>query len=329
MLTLSSVSEAVEDSWTPGRARAVDQLAGDRGIITGVAVDHRDSLSVAMRAKGLPDLDPEGISQLKLRIASVLAPGASVILLDAEYAAAQAVAAGLIPSGTGLAIPLEAQGYGDDREVRVTTFLPRWSPLRARMLGAAGCKLLLPYRADLPSQRNRQDAVARHAVHSCRAAGVALILEPIVYLRARETLDAEQYATLVIEGARRLSRLGPDILKLQYPGSEDACRRLDEACGSAVPWVLLGGGSDPLALERQIEVACRAGASGFIVGRTLFDGALTEREEAGIVALREGSVPMLERFRAAAEALGKPWRERVGEIEMPSLGWWRMEPRCP
>ena len=77
-----------------------------------------------------------------------------------------------------------------------------------------------------------------------------------------------------MEGAARLAKLQPDILKLQYPGSAEACRALDAACGQAIPWVLLGGGADAAVLEAQIEDACRAGASGFIVGRTLFDAAL-------------------------------------------------------
>ena len=53
---------------------------------------------------------------------------------------------------------------------------------------------------------------------------------------------------MVVEGARRLAALGPDVLKVQYPGDAEACRALDAARGRDVPWVLLGGGAAPESL---------------------------------------------------------------------------------
>lgn len=310
-------------AWTAARARAVDLLAGEDGIVVGVAVDHRDSLQVALERRGLPRPAPEKLCDLKLRIASVLAPAASVVLLDPEYSAAQALAAGVIPRGTALAIALEAQGYGDAGDLRRTSFLPGWTPRKAAALGAAGCKLLLPYRPDLAEQAGPQDDVVRAAVRQCREAGVALVLEPIIYSRAGEALPAEAFEELVVGGARRLAALEPDILKLQYPGSAAACERLDEACGPEVPWVLLGGGAAADELEAQIEDACGAGACGFIVGRTLFDAGLLSDEAQSLRALREVSLPMLERLAAAARRRAAPWRARIGAVPSPPLDWWR------
>jgi tagatose 1,6-diphosphate aldolase len=304
------------------RARALDQLSSARGVIAGAAVDHRDSLQSVLAKRGL-ELDREGITDLKLRVAAALAPAASVVLLDAEYAAAQALAAGAVPAHTGLAVPLEGMGYGDVAKLEVTRFLEGWSPMAARRLGACGAKLLLPYRADVPDQAARQERVVQTAVAGCREAGLALILEPIVYPRdGEQRAGGDRYAELVVEGARRLAALGPDILKLQYPGSADGCAALDEACGSLIPWVLLGGGADPAVLEGQIEDACRAGASGFIVGRTLFDAALVPDAAASQAALERDCRPLLERLAATAERLAQPWRERVGELPAPAYGWY-------
>jgi tagatose 1,6-diphosphate aldolase len=310
-------------SWTAARARAVDQLAGPDGVVVGAAVDHRDSMSIALRKRGLPAPTPQGLTEVKLRVASVLAPAASVILLDAEYSAAQALAAGAVPRDTALVVPLEAQGYGDRDDSRRTSFLPGWTPQKAAALGAAGCKLLLPYRPDLSEQHEPQDEVVRAAVDGCRTAGIALVLEPIVYALAGEELDASNFAQLVVDTAAALAPFGPEILKMQYPGSEAACEELDEACGRDVPWVLLGGGAPAEALERQIEQACRAGASGFIVGRTLFDPGLVPDPHESEAALREQSVPMLERFARAARRHARPWRERIGEVPPPPHGWWQ------
>jgi tagatose 1,6-diphosphate aldolase len=302
--------------WTPARARRLDEISGRDGIVVGTAVDHRDSLRLALERKGLGVAGPAGPSALKLRIARALAPASTLILLDAETSAAQALAEGAVPGTVALGVPLEAQGYGDVEDVPRTSFLPGWSPARAAALGAAACKLLLPYRPDLPEQAEAQDGVVREAVAGCRAASVALILEPIVY----GELGPERFEELVVAAATRLARLEPDVLKLQYPGSPGGCRALDEACGPAVPWVLLGGGADAGVLEARVADACRSGASGFVVGRTLWDGALAADERASLAALEQRSVPLLARLAAVARAAGRPWRERVGPIAAPEPG---------
>jgi tagatose-1,6-bisphosphate aldolase len=309
--------------WTAARARAVDEIAGPDGVVVGVAADHRDSMTVAMRNRGLPEPAPWDLTALKLRVAQVLSPGATVMLLDAEYSAAQALAAGAIGGDTALVVPLEAQGYGDVATVRRTSFLPGWDPARAAALGASGCKLLLPYRPDMAEQRGPQDDVVAQAAEACRRAGVALVLEPIVYALPGEDLAGERFAELVIETATRLAGLSPEILKLQYPGSRAACGEVDRACGPAVPWVLLGGGADAGVLEQQIADACGSGASGFIVGRTLFDPGLVVDPAASEAALREVSVPLLERLGAVARRHASPWRERIGAVAVPPHEWYR------
>jgi len=105
------------------RARALDRLCSPRGVIAGAAVDHRDSLQAALAKRGLA-LDDAGVTELKLRVAAALAPAATLILLDAELSAAQAIAAGVLPGETALVVPLEAMGYGDVAKVEVTA-VPR------------------------------------------------------------------------------------------------------------------------------------------------------------------------------------------------------------
>jgi tagatose-1,6-bisphosphate aldolase len=208
--------------------------------------------------------------------------------------------------------------------VAQTQFLEGWSAATARRLGASGAKLLLPYRADVADQAERQEGVVRTAVAACREAGLALIVEPIVYKReGEERAGGERFAELVVQGARRLAALEPDILKLQYPGSAAACEELDAAVGRAIPWVLLGGGAGEDVIGGQIEDACRAGASGFIVGRTLFDAGLVTDPDESRKALVSHSRPLLERLAAIAEALATPWRERVGVLPQPPREWYR------
>jgi tagatose 1,6-diphosphate aldolase len=291
-------------------------------VIVGAAIDHRDALHAALARKGLPEMSAEEISRFKVRIARALAPAATVVLLDVESGAAQAIAAGALPGSVALAVPLEAQGYGEVVSVHQTTFLAGWSPAKAARLGASACKLLLPYRVDVAEQVAAQDDVVGQALRGCHAAGVALVVEPIV----AGSYSKHAFAELVVAGARRLAALGPDLLKLQYPGSADACAALDEACGRSVPWVLLGGGADPETLEQQIAEACAAGASGFIVGRTLWDAALVDDEQESERALLETSHPLLDRLAVVARRHARSWRERVGEIPLPHPSWYQAVP---
>lgn len=246
----------------------IEALLDARGIVSGLALDHRDSLRAAATRRGLP-ADDATLAAFKADATAALAPHVSVLLLDLE------LGAGAIAWLTGepaLVMPLEEQGYETVGEGRVTTLLPGFSPQRAASLGAVGCKLLLPYQPRHAESARLQERVALGAREACDAAGLGLVLEPIVY-----GSDGAAFAADVIESARRLAALGPHVLKVQFPaGSGDdaaACAALDRACGG-VPWVLLGGGADAATFHAQVATACRHGARGFIVGRTVWDAAL-------------------------------------------------------
>jgi len=243
------------------------RIASPRGAVCGLAIDHRDSLRVAARKRGYPD-DAASLRALKVELVRGLARLATVVLLDVELG----LDAFTELDGTPLVVPLEAQGYESLGEGRITTLLGDVDPARAAALGAVGCKLLLPYRPDLADAVRLQEEMVARVVGECRAAGVISIIEPIVYG------EVPELGAAVAETARRLSRLGPDVLKLQYPGSPRLCEVLTRACG-AVPWVLLGGGTDEDTFLVQLRDAMHGGARGYIVGRTAWDAALVVGED--------------------------------------------------
>jgi tagatose 1,6-diphosphate aldolase len=305
-----------------GRLRGLDMLSDARGIFALAAIDHRDSFGVAFEAAGFATPSPEHIADLKATIARALAPHATGLLIDVELGA-PAIAQGA-PGPCGIVVPLEAQGYEDVSAGRVTTFLPGFSPAVARALGASACKLLLPYRPDHEASASLQDEVVREAAAGCHAEGLPLILEPIVYTLPEETREAfaAAFPSLVVAAAKRLQPLEPDVLKVQFPrddsGDEVAwCAQLDAACGST-PWVLLGGGGAPEVFARDLRIACRAGASGFIAGRTLWTGVIGDDEAE--TWLRRVGVPLLRSLREIAQS-GRPWRERRGAVPAPALDW--------
>ena len=166
-----------------GRLPWLDRSSDTRGIFALAAMDHRDSLRIAFESAGFPAPPPERIAELKASVVRALAPHATGLLIDVELGA-PAIAMGA-PGPRGIVVPLEAQGYEDVAAGRVTTFLPGFSPALARTLGAAACKLLLPYRPDHEASAGRQDEVVREAVAGCHEEGLPMILEPIVYAHAR------------------------------------------------------------------------------------------------------------------------------------------------
>jgi len=297
-----------------GRRRRLRRLADPRGVIAGIAIDHRDSLRVMVGQRGLTLATPE-LRTFKMVLAKVLAPLATAIMLDDELGSA-ALHEGTVPPSVGLIMPLEAQGYEAGGDGRTTTLLDQFSPVDALRFGADACKLLVPYRADDAPSSARQEALVIAAVAACHEAGLPLIVEPLVYRWSTESpaAYAEAYRRLVVSAAGRLQPLGADLLKVPFPvhdlaadpdAGPDACRALSEACRET-PWVLLGAGTDTETFLDQVRLAGSAGASGFLVGRGIWGPALAEDPNEVERVARAVCRPAFERCRQAGELFARP-----------------------
>ncbi len=298
------------------RARTLDALAGPDGIVCGAAADHRDALRAVLEKRGLELRDDE-VGALKARVAGALAPAATMILLDVELGAPAAIARGTLPGTTALVVPLELGGYGDVARVEETQLMPGWSPEAARHLGAAACKLLLPYRADVPEQAVRQEAVVARCAAACRAAGTVLVLEPIVYTRPGEELAGERFGELVVEGARRLAPSTPGCSSCSTRAAPTpaaswtprAGRARRGCCSAAAP----RRRPCTRSWRRRARRARPASSSAARCGATRWCTTRPSRS----APCRSGRVPRLERISALARRLATPWRQRVGAFETP------------
>jgi tagatose-1,6-bisphosphate aldolase len=301
---------------TLGRARRLRRLGGERGIIAGIAIDHRDSLRVMLERRGISGTTTADLQSLKLRLTRALAPAATAIMLDEELGGL-ALEAGAVPSWVGLIMPLEAQGYETAGAGQTTALLDDFSPAEALRYGADACKLLLPYRADEAGSSARQEALVVATAGACHDLGLPLVIEPVVSRRPSETAAAyaDAYTLLVLAAVARLQALGADLLKLPFPvldmtasteaAALDACRALAAACAHT-PWVLLGAGVDTDTFVEQIRLAGAAGAAGFLAGRGIWGAALgSDADEAERIATRVCR-PEFERCREMAERTAKP-----------------------
>ena len=298
------------------RRRRLLRLGGERGIVAGIALDHRDSLRTVLEGHGLGGLADADLRTLKLRLARALAPAATAIMLDEEFGG-PALDAGVIPASVGLIMPLEAQGYETAGDGRTTTRLADFGPVAARDRGADACKLLVPYRVDHEPSALHQDALVEATAAECHAAGLPLVVEPVVYRLSAESAVAYAgaYRGLVLAAVARLRPLGMDLLKLPFPvldlaadgGADavDACRELNVAC-AGTPWVLLGAGAEPETFLEQVRIAGTAGASGFLAGRGIWAAALGADPDATERIAREVCRPVFERCREMAERVARP-----------------------
>ena len=293
------------------------------------ALDHRGSLMKMLSAGQSQDVGYQEMVDFKLDLCRVVAPHATAILLDPIYGAAQAIATGVIPRTTGLLVSLEESGYSGEAEARVTNLLPEWDVKKIRKMGATAAKLLLYYRPDVDVASKQLDTVQKLAA-DCVAEDMPFVVEPVSYRVANKEASPEDFAKvkpkLVVETARQITALPIDVLKAEFPADleyekdkarlSDLCHQLNEA--SQVPWVILSAGVNFELFYQEVELACRAGASGFLAGRALWQEAtqIKSREER-LNFLETTVVSRLESLTELANAYGTPWYARLeaGEVD--------------
>ena len=320
-----------------GRLRGTRACASERGAFTVLALDHRQNLRHELRPDDPASVTYDEMVEFKRAVVRALAPGATGVLLDPEIGAAQCLADGSLPSATGLLVAIEATGSEGPSTDRVSRVLDGWSVAQAKRMGADAAKLLIYYHPDAPGAAHQERLVAEVA-EACVAADLALFVEPLGFSLDPGTpkLIGAERRRVVIETARRLSRLGGDVLKAEFPYDPgvvdeglwaEACAELDAA--SVLPWVLLSGGVDDATFERQVRVACQAGASGVLVGRSVWAPSATMAPAERDAWLATEGRARLARLAGLVGAEGRPWDARVSpltDVPTPTEGWYRDYP---
>ena len=310
---------------SPGKLRGMAQIASARGIITVTAIDHRGSLE-AMLKRALPGR-PIGFAEMtseKLRITRALASLSTAVLLDPLHGV-HVLSHGAVPGTVGLIMCLEEFGYEGPADGRLTTIIKEWSVAKIKRMGAVGVKVLLFYHPEAPVAA-QQEAFVRRVAEDCRRHDIALLLEPMSYpIRPGVQKESAEFARekpeIVIESARRLSGLGVDLLKAEFPADprfetdegrlRARCRELNAA--SPVPWVLLSAGETFDVFQRLTAIACQEGASGFMVGRAIWQEAMGLSDPAARERfLATTGASRLRILTAIADSYATPWTARFG-----------------
>jgi tagatose-1,6-bisphosphate aldolase len=313
-----------------GKIRSLQQCSSGYGTFTCLALDHRQNLRRALNPEQPSSVSDADLTRFKLEVTGALANLATAVLLDPEYSAAQAVAEGVLPGGTGLVVALESTGYSGAPTARESRILPGWSPALTRRMGASMAKLLVYYHPEA-STASAVESLVGQVAEQCRAQDLGLMLETLSYsIEPDRKLSSEEKRRVVIETARRLTPLGVDLLKTEFPldSREDpdeanwleACQELSEGCRG--PWILLSAAVDFETYLRQAAVACQAGASGVAVGRAVWQEAVEQNSAARAKFLKEVARPRLQQLASLCEDIARPWTEFYTRAEIPTA-WFK------
>jgi tagatose-1,6-bisphosphate aldolase len=321
------------DSFAPGARRGLAACASPRGTFAVLALDHRQNLRRELRPDDPGSVTYDEMVEFKRAVVRALSPVATGTLLDPEIGAAQSIADGSLPARAGLIVAIEATGYEGPSTARVSRILDGWSVEKAKRMGASAAKLLVYYHPDAANAADQERLVATVAA-DCRAVDLALFVEPLSFsLVDGAKLSGEDRRRVVVETARRLTAIGGDVLKAEFPYDPrvtdherwgEACEELDAASG--LPWVLLSGGVDDATFEAQVAAACVAGASGVLVGRSVWAEAAAMAPAARDEFLLTTGRDRLRRLADLADRSGRTWHERrtrLTSAPMPADGWFR------
>jgi len=278
------------------------------------------------------EVNYEEMVERKLELCSSLAEYTSAVLLDPIFGAAQCLSHGVLPNDTGLLVSIEASGYSGGEEHRLTRLLNGWNVEKIKRMGASAVKILVYYRPDLTELANKQLDTINAVAMECIKYDLPFLVEPLSYPTGNEISNPAEFAAvkeqLVIETARDIAALPIDVLKAEFPADLrdkkdkpeliNLCHQLDVS--SPVPWVILSAGVDFEVFCQQVEIACQAGASGFLGGRAIWQEAMyIDNARERIQYLSTVGADRLKRLTEIANKYAVPWYKKL-ELSTNELG---------
>jgi tagatose 1,6-diphosphate aldolase len=319
-----------------GKIRGLSAVSRHGGIFSILAFDHRQSFVKMLRPDAPQQAGYEEIVAAKSAVVRRLAPHASAVLLDPVYSAAQLIANGALPGQAGLLVALEETGYTGEDTARLSRLLPGWDVARVKRMGADAVKLLLYYNPFAEQLAEQQETLARQVIRDCQECDLALFLEAVSYsidpqMKKSSPEFAAGLSNLLTETASRLGRLGPEVLKLEFPVDArlddnfsswvQTCQAISQA--SPVPWTVLSAGVEFEMFGRQVEAACRGGASGFIAGRAVWQEGVSLPVPARDHWMADTGARRLDHLAEIAARHARPWQDFYPGMENAFREDWR------
>jgi len=266
---------------SPGKLTGLRNVSDSQGRLKVLALDQSNSFKKFLRAmyeKAGKKREPtyEDIMNAKLEITEILSPYATAVLLDVNYGARQSLNSGALAPQMGLIVRLEAS-----KDPGIAAFVePGWSVKKIKNMGGTAVKLLVYMDVEDKKATEAQMEFVKETSRQCKEEGILLMTEELSYPRSGEDKTTPAYIQRKpgnIMAATELIGPETDILKLEYPANiktddqktqEKNLAALNEK--AIRPWVLLSAGEKFDLFVKQVELAMKAGASGTMAGRAIF-----------------------------------------------------------
>ncbi|MDB5523747.1 MAG: aldolase [Rhizobium sp.] len=264
---------------TTAERRGYQQICGVNGAMMVIACDQRGGMRtlLASTPEEQAQIGNDVLGDVKADITRHLAAQAGCVLVDPLCAVPRLIDGGILPRDTALLIGIDASGWDTSPEgYRISKMVDGIDARRVRELGGTGGKIMIYLRMDIPEANTRNLETLKRNIEDFSREDLLLVVEFLTYRLEGES--AEDYEAripmLILEGSRACLDLGSKVLKIPYPGSEQACAEITRISGD-VPWAVLSAGVDHQTFLGQVEAAMKNGASGVIAGRSLWKDCIS------------------------------------------------------
>lgn len=268
---------------SPGKMMGLRQITDSSHKFKVLAMDQSNSFRKALRAlhekTGQKGVEPshQEILGTKLEMVSALGGFASAVLLDVNFGARQSVNSGALPKNAGLIVRLEAS-----RDAGLPSEVERgWSVDQIKKMGASAVKLLIYLDTGDVEGTKVQINFLKQVAADCQRNDILLMVEELTFPRPGEEKGTAGYLSRKVKNIlESINLMNPyaDILKLEFPGDlknaapaqiQENLAKVNEAAQR--PWVLLSAGDKFDIFEKYVELAMKAGCSGYMAGRAIFN----------------------------------------------------------
>jgi len=296
-----------------GQPTTLASIADEDGTFAIIAFDQRNTLRRMFSAVGIEATDQD-MRDVKVEVTRALTPDATGILLDPQLGVGAVMDAGALNPSCGLLIAAEPTDRGDFEGEPRSYRIPEQDAAWVKSIGGHAVKVLVMMNPQREVRTGEPDITAETVdlvnaiVEDCRAQGIPSVIENLIFSpRGVETLSAAERERAIITSAELLTAVKPDLLKLEYPGSPEGCKRLSDVL--TVPWAVLSAGVDFDVFEDVIKISCDdGGASGFIAGRSVWKEAVGLNQTERATFLSETARPRLLKLREAIAGRATPWQ---------------------
>ncbi|GAK71989.1 hypothetical protein RRU01S_23_00650 [Agrobacterium rubi TR3 = NBRC 13261] len=264
---------------TTAERRAYHQICDASGSMMVIACDQRGGMRSVLAAtpEEQAKISNAVLGDTKGDITRYLASKAGCVLVDPICAVPGLIDNDILPRDTALLIGIDASGWDTSPEgYRISKMVDGIDARKVRELGATGGKIMVYLRMDTPAANVQNLETLKASIEDFAREDALLVVEFLTYQLEGESKEDYQskIPSLIVEGSRACLDLGAKVLKIPYPGSEQACADVTAIAGD-VPWAVLSAGVDHQTFLPQVEAAMKNGASGVIAGRSLWKDCIS------------------------------------------------------